>query len=125
MFFNRVNVLSLSIFSEFWIILITIGFSSLYRYPDNANTFDKVPVFPKNLPCNSEFVNLLAKVPLTPIIDSEDWKVLKFFEYFILFKNSDINLVVTRLFLERPLASEKVELSTFNPLFFNQNFNLI
>ena len=42
----------------------------------------------------------------------------------IIDKKLDINLVVSLLFLERPLASEIIELSTLNPLFFNQIFNL-
>jgi len=53
-------------------MLIIIGFSFLYKNPDNAKTFERVPVFPKNLPDSSEFTNRLDYVPLTPIIESVD-----------------------------------------------------
>ena len=53
-------------------MLIIIGFSFLYKKPDNAKTFESVPVLPKNYPDNSLLRNLLAKVPLTPVIESVD-----------------------------------------------------
>ena len=53
-------------------MLIIIGLSFLYKKPDNAKTFERVPVLPKNFPDNSLFTNLLANVPLTPIIESVD-----------------------------------------------------
>ena len=49
-----------------------MGFSFLYKKPDNAKTFERVPVFPKNFPDNSLFTNFLANVPLNPIIESVD-----------------------------------------------------
>ena len=49
-------------------MLIIIGLSFLYKKPDNAKTFERVPVLPKNFPDNSLFTNLLANVPLTPVI---------------------------------------------------------
>ena len=54
-------------------MLIIIGFSFLYKKPDNAKTFERAPVLPKNFPDNSLFTNLLANVPLTPVIESVDW----------------------------------------------------
>jgi len=53
-------------------MLIIIGLSFLYKKPDNAKTFERVPVLPKNFPDNSLFTNLLASVPLTPVIESVD-----------------------------------------------------
>ena len=53
-------------------MLIIIGFSFLYKNPDNAKTFERVPVLPKNFPDNSLFTNLIASVPYTPVIESED-----------------------------------------------------
>ena len=106
-------------------MLTIIGFSFLYKKPDNAKTFERVPVFPKNFPDNSLFTYLLANVPLIPVIESVDFYGLKSLKYLILSKNNTTNLVVILLFRDNPLASAKYALVVGRPLFSSHLLNFI